>query len=294
MSKENDKNTAFEYISNAEVKQKWGLSEDADPKTIPLEKINPGNNDWFARNQELELFKRLRNEDPIHFTEDSQFGPYWSITSYEDIKSIDMDNGSFSSDIMNGGIRLGGLPMQEPPDELFHLPMFIMQDQPKHTDQRKEVAPMFTEENLKTFEELIRSRTCMILDNLPDGKTFNWVKEVSVELTGQMLATIFDVPQEDRSKLIYWSDTVENLSNPDFFETADEGFAELWKCFEYFDAVWKERAARSEPGSDLISSLVHGEATKNMTPNEFLGNMLLLIVGGNDNNGTNSSYDYIK
>ena len=282
MSIEDDKNPAFEYISNAEVKQKWGLAEDADPKTIPLEKINPGNNDWFARNQELELFERLRNEDPIHFTEDSQFGPYWSITSYEDIKSIDMDNGSFSSDIMNGGIRLGGLPMQEPPDELFHLPMFIMQDQPKHTNQRKEVAPMFTEENLKTFEELIRSRTCMILDNLPDGETFNWVKEVSVELTSRMLASLFNVPQEDRFKLVHWSDTVERISDPNFFETPEEGFQEIWKCFEYFNSVWEERKASDSGGNDLISMLARGDATKNMSPNEFLGNVLLLIVAGND------------
>jgi cytochrome P450 len=56
----------------------------------------------------------------------------------------------------------------------------------------------------------------------------------------------------------------------------------LWKCFEYFDAVWKDRQNSSEPGTDLISTLVHGESTKNMPPNEFLGNMLLLIVGGND------------
>jgi len=97
-----------------------------------------------------------------------------------------------------------------------------------------------------------------------------------------MLATIFGVPQEDRHKLIHWSDTVENLGNPDVFATPEEGFQELWKCFEYFDAVWKDRQKSSEPGTDLISTLVHGESTKNMSPNEFLGNMLLLIVGGND------------
>ncbi len=37
-----------------------------------------------------------------------------------------------------------------------------------------------------------------------------------------------------------------------------------------------------EPGSDLISMLAHGEETKNMAPYEFLGNLILLIVGGND------------
>ena len=180
MTEENSNQQAFEYVSNAEMKQKWALQDDISPNDLSLAKINPGHNEWFKRNQELEVFDRLRKEDPVHYTEDSQFGSYWSITSYEDIKSIDMDHERFSSDIMNGGIRLGGQPMAEPPDELFHLPMFIMQDQPKHTEQRKEVAPMFTGAHLSTFEELIRTRTCKILDDLPDGESFNWVQDVSV------------------------------------------------------------------------------------------------------------------
>jgi cytochrome P450 len=282
MTEENSNQQAFEYVSNAEMKQKWALQDDISPDDLSLDKINPGHNEWFKRNQELEVFDRLRKEDPVHYTEDSQFGSYWSITSYEDIKSIDMDHERFSSDIMNGGIRLGGQPMAEPPDELFHLPMFIMQDQPKHTEQRKEVAPMFTGAHLSTFEELIRTRTCKILDDLPDGESFNWVQDVSIELTSRMLATLFDVPQEDRLKLIHWSDTVERISDPNFFETPEEGFQEIWKCFEYFNSVWEERKANDQGGGDLISMLARGEATKNMSPNEFLGNILLLIVAGND------------
>ena len=165
---------------------------------------------------------------------------------------------------------------------MFHLPMFIMQDPPVHDDQRRVVSPSFTQARLQELKGLIRERAGAILDGLPRNETFNWVRSVSVELTGQMLATLFDVPQEDRHKLIYWSDTVENIGNPDVFETPQEAFQELWKCFEYFDSVWKERAGRSEKGSDLISILAQSEATKDMPPNEFLGNMLLLIVGGND------------
>ena len=272
----------YENISNAETQKKWGLKDDITPQNVPLENINPGNNDWFSRNQEFEVFERLRKESPVHYTEDSQFGSYWSVTSYEDIKAIDMDHERFSSDIMNGGIRLGGQPMDEPPDAIFHLPMFIMQDQPKHTGQRKEVAPMFTGAHLATFEELIRSRTIEILDDLPDGESFNWVQEVSIELTSRMLATLFDVPQEDRAKLIHWSDTVERISDPDFFETPEEGFQELWKCFEYFNTIWEDRKANDQGGGDLISMLARGDATKNMSPNEFLGNVILLIVAGND------------
>ena len=272
----------YENISNAETQKKWGLKDDITPQNVPIENINPGNNDWFSRNQEFEVFERLRKESPVHYTEDSQFGSYWSVTSYEDIKAIDMDHERFSSDIMNGGIRLGGQPMDEPPDAIFHLPMFIMQDQPKHTGQRKEVAPMFTGAHLATFEELIRSRTIEILDDLPDGESFNWVQEVSIELTSRMLATLFDIPQEDRAKLIHWSDTVERISDPDFFETPEEGFQELWKCFEYFNTIWEDRKANDQGGGDLISMLARGDATKNMSPNEFLGNVILLIVAGND------------
>ena len=272
----------YENISNAETQKKWGLKDDITPQNVPIENINPGNNDWFSRNQEFEVFERLRKESPVHYTEDSQFGSYWSVTSYEDIKAIDMDHERFSSDIMNVGIRLGGQPMDEPPDAIFHLPMFIMQDQPKHTGQRKEVAPMFTGAHLATFEELIRSRTIEILDDLPDGESFNWVQEVSIELTSRMLATLFDVPQEDRAKLIHWSDTVERISDPDFFETPEEGFQELWKCFEYFNTIWEDRKANDQGGGDLISMLARGDATKNMSPNEFLGNVILLIVAGND------------
>ena len=269
-------------ISNAEIKAKWGLSDNIDPQEVDLDAINPANNDWFGKNLDLEIFKRLRQESPVHYTEDSQAGPYWSITKYDDIKAVDMDHKRFSSDIMNGGIRLGGQRMAEPPDEIFHLPMFIMQDQPKHTEQRKVVAPMFTASHLANFEELIRNRTQKVLDELPDGESFNWVNKVSIELTSRMLATLFDVPQEDRLKLIHWSDTVERITDPDFFETPEEGFQELWKCFEYFNGIWEERKANGGDGNDLISMLARGETTKNMTPNEFLGNIILLIVAGND------------
>jgi cytochrome P450 len=194
---------------------------------------------------------------------------------------VDSHHELFSSDSRRGGIQLGGRAEPEP-DPMFHLPMFIMEDPPKHDDQRKVVAPMFTARHLAELEGLIRQRAGDILDSLPRNETFNWVRHVSVELTGRMLATILGVPQEDRDKLIYWSDATQNIGNPEYFETPEEGFKELWKCWEYFDAVWKDRVKRNEPGSDLISMLAYGEATRNMPPNEYLGNVLLLIVGGND------------
>jgi cytochrome P450 len=45
--------------------------------------------------------------------------------------------------------------------------------------------------------------------------------------------------------------------------------------------LWNERV-NAEPRPDLISMLAHGESTRNMGPREYLGNLLLLIIGGND------------
>jgi cytochrome P450 len=267
--------------SNAELLARWPIDVDQDPWTTPLESFNPGHPDLFEFRRELPYFERLRREDPVHFTENSQFGPYWSVTKYNDIMYVDSHHDIFSSDSRRGGIQLGGRAEPEP-DPMFHLPMFIMEDPPKHDDQRKVVAPMFTPRHLAELEALIRERAGAILDGLPRNETFNWVRHVSVELTGRMLATILGVPQEDRDKLIYWSDATQNIGNPEYFATPEEGFKELWKCWEYFDGVWKDRVKRNQPAGDLISMLVNGEATRNMPPNEYLGNVLLLIVGGND------------
>jgi cytochrome P450 len=272
-----------EYMrrSNRELLAEWAIDVKQDPYALPINRMNPGHPDLFQANAVLPYFERLRKEDPVNYTEDSQFGPYWSVTRFQDIVHVDTHHEIFSSDSRVGGIQLGGRAEPEP-DPMFHLPMFIMEDPPKHDEQRKVVAPMFSPRHIAEMEGLIRERAGLILDSLPRNETFNWVREVSVELTGRMLATLFAIPQEDRDKLIHWSDTTQNIGNPEFFDTPEEGFQELWKCWEYFDAVWKERAAQKEPGNDLISMLVHGEATRHMPPNEYLGNILLLIVGGND------------
>ena len=100
---------------------------------------------------------------------------------------------------------------------------------------------------------MIRERAGKILDNLPRNEDFNWVRHVSVELTGQMLATLFDIPQEDRQKLIYWSDATSNLGNPEYFESVEEGFKVLWECAAYFNAAVRtarERTAEARPDFD--------------------------------------------
>jgi cytochrome P450 len=160
--------------------------------------------------------------------------------------------------------------------------MFIAMDPPKHDLQRKVVSPIVSPSNLAMLESTIRERVNRIFDELPVGETFDWVDKVSVELTTQMLATLFDFPWEDRRKLTYWSDiTTAGPASP-LFVSEEHRRAQLMDCAQYFMGLWNERVNLTEPGNDLISMLAHGESTRNMSTMEFLGNLLLLIVGGND------------
>ena len=154
-------------------------------------------------------------------------------------------------------------------------------DPPKHDVQRATVASVVAPRNLAVLEGLIRERAGAILDSLPLDESFDWVDRVSVELTTQMLATLFDFPFEDRRKLTRWSDVATTPPGMGLTETQEQRRAELIECLEYFTKLWEERQ-QSAPANDLISMLAHGESTKHMAPMEFLGNLLLLIVGGND------------
>ncbi|CDO59395.1 putative cytochrome P450 hydroxylase [Candidatus Phaeomarinobacter ectocarpi] len=243
--------------------------------SMPLNEINPARRDLFQNDVIWPYFERLRKEAPVHKAYDEDFGEYWSVTRYEDIMAVDTNHHVFSSDWTNGGITLFDAA------EDFRLPMFIAMDPPKHDQQRITVQPIVAPNNLKNWEGLIRERTAYVLDSLPRGETFDWVDNVSIELTTMMLATLFDFPFEERRKLTFWSDMV--TTDPKTLEGGvEEKRGHLLACLEYFTGLWNERINSDTPGNDLITMLTRGESTKNMDPMEYLGNIILLIVGGND------------
>ena len=246
---------------------------------LALEDINPLNANLFGENRWQGYFERLRAEDPVHFNEIESAGRYWSVTKYDDIKTVSSDWKTFSS---AHGITLGFRVGAEVPTFFRQgSPAFISQDPPRQTEQRKTVQPAVAPRNLVKLEPLIRERTCQVLDSLPEGETFDWVDVVSIELTTAMLATLFDFPFEDRRKLTRWSDIVFAIPQPGgVVESQTQKRDEMMECVAYFSRLWEER--RKRPGNDLVSMLVHGEATKHMAAADHLGNLLLLIVGGND------------
>jgi cytochrome P450 len=243
--------------------------------STPLSEFHPGNPELFRSDTIWPYFERLRNEAPVHYCTTSPVGEYWSVTKYRDIMHVETHPEIFSSDVRLGGIMLRDV------DPKYEWPSFIAMDEPQHAAQRKTVSPLFTPVHLNNLAILIRERSASVLDNLPRGETFNWVERVSIELTTQMLATLFDFPWEDRRKLTRWSDVATALPKSGVYESQEQRLAELYECGEYFSRLWNERV-NAPPKSDLISMMAHSDATRHMDRENLLGNLILLIVGGND------------
>ncbi|WP_342709769.1 cytochrome P450 [Bradyrhizobium sp. B124] len=244
-----------------------------DACSIPLSNLDVSEAKRFQDDSIWGCFERLRREDPVHYCQDSPYGPYWSVTKYRDIVAVDTNHRAFSSE--------RGVTIVDVPDKHW-TQSFIKMGPPKHAQQRDTVSPIVAPENLTKLESLIRSRVRTILDGLPRNDAFNWVDMVSIELTTQMLATLFDFPFEDRRLLTYWSDvgvTIPKKGQP--VDSWDKRSAILSECLDYFTRLWNERI-NAEPRVDLISMMAHSPATRHMEPSEFLGNLILLIVGGND------------
>ena len=250
---------------------KWSMVG-RDPWTMPIADIDLSHPGIWKTGEYLPFLARLRRDAPVHYCRNSAVGPYWSVLKFRDIMEVDTSPAIYSSEPTIGIVDL--LPE-------YDAPSFIAMDPPRHGRQRKTVQPVVAPDNLQKLSGTIRRRAANILDELPAGEEFDWVERVSVELTTRMLATLFDFPFEDRYKLTYWSDMTTAIPGAGVAESYEHRWEALRECLVCFTELFNERA-QLPLAPDMVSMLAHGEATRNMPPMEFLGNLLLLIVGGND------------
>jgi cytochrome P450 len=250
--------------------------------------INAAPHDWdvivpeiYSEDRWQAPFKDMREKAPINKITGSEFGNYWNVSTLKAIQHVEALPDIYSSSFEHGGITiLGDEDLQIPESERVIMPMFIAMDRPKHTEERRVVAPAFTPAEMLRMSDEIRKRTGETLDSLPMGKAFDWVDLVSIELTTGMLALLFDFPWADRRKLTEWSDWAGDV---ELFRDENMRKKRLEKMFEmgaYFQRLWDERTDKGE-APDLISRMIHSPM-KDMTQLEYMGNLILLIVGGND------------
>ncbi len=260
-----------------------GSIDSRDVDGVALASIDVSRPELFRTDSWQPWFARLRREAPVHYLADSVNGPFWSVSTHALIKEVDSNNRVFSSAAQMGGIAIVDPPPAKPGE--IQGESFITMDEPAHMPQRMAVAPTVAPKNLAELEPLIRERVIDILEHLPVGETFNWVQDVSIELTARMLATLFDFPYEERRRLVYWSDLATAVPEVTGDTSIDmkQRYDELMQAAGAFYQLWMSKAG-NPPTFDLISMLQNNPVTARMNenPSQFLGNILLLIVGGND------------
>lgn len=294
-SQPDEREMTAEEKYRAEYAREWrdGIDRSSLEKPLatadtPLGEIDVSRPELYALDRWEPVFEKLRKEDPIHWCEDSVFGGFWSLTTYKPIVHVEALPEVFSSDWRNGGFTI----LDSTDDEEIALPMFIGMDRPEHTAQRRTVSPAFTPSEITRLEVDVRQRTEELLDSLPRGEEFDWVDKVSIELTTGMLAILFGFPWEDRRKLTEWSDWMGDVVAAMDPELGPIRMQKMWEAAAYFQELWKQRKA-SEPAPDLLSMMAHSDALGDMSDRNFLGNITLLIVGGNDTTrNTMSAYAY--
>ena len=234
----------------------------------------------FEHNLAPAYFERLREECPVHFSRGSDCGPFWSVTKFKDIINVDKNHKLFSADSANGG-HLLGYEMWFKSDPELNFPMIIAMDPPRHDTQRKAVSPVVAADNLKKMEVGIRESAEEIFDSLPDNETFNWVERVSIELTTRTLAVLFDFPFAEQRQLTRWSDVAMSIPGDGITDSWEQRKAEMLEMKTCFEQLWRERKTNTG-GFDLVSMLATTLDDKAKSPEEYMGNVVLLIVGGND------------
>jgi cytochrome P450 len=264
----------------------------AQPLTDVVDPLDVSRPEIYVEDRWQEPFRHLRANAPIHKCETSKFGPFWSVSTYKPIQHIEALPKIFSSSWEVGGITVAGDGVEHMKEHEVPMPMFIAMDPPQHTAQRRTVAPAFGPSEIERMRDDAFKRTGDVLDSLPIGKPFDWVDLVSMELTTQMLAILFDFPWESRRDLTRWSDVLGDVER---FSTDEDRKFRLETAYEMggaFKALWEEKS--KNPGAhDLISMMLQSDAMSHMSEFEFMGNLILLIVGGNDTTRNSmSAYAY--
>ena len=246
--------------------------------------LNLLDHDSFTHGVPHNTFARLREEDPVNWTEgDSETKGFWSLTRHADILMANKENKIFSS---AQGIRLE----DQSYEEYMARRTFQETDAPEHTDTRRKVNPNFAKPIVSKFEPLIRELASDIADKALQKSEFDAVDAIAKQLPMMMLGRILGVPDEDLDWLVEKGDALIGNSDPDFTEhVVDKMDTSNYRMmpfrspaglelYEYADDLLSNRRSVTEEG--ILAKMMQSE--NGLDELGFKNFFCLLVAAGND------------
>ena len=250
--------------------------------TVKIEDIDLLDPDRFVAGEHHEMFRVLRAEDPVHWTEEPDGPGFWSITKHADLREINRDVELFSSEA-EGTQRFD----MSVGDFDTRGQMLIDSDPPTHTRYRRLVNKGFTPRMIGLLTDHLEYRAELIVDDVIEKGECDFVTDLAAELPLQAIAELMGVPQEDRHLIFDWSNTLIGSTDPEYGheEAAAEAATEL---YAYSNRLAAER--RQNPKDDIVTALINAEIEgEKLSEFEFDMFMLLLSVAGNETTRTATS-----
>ena len=251
---------------------------------MEFEDINLLDLDRFLAQEHHEMFSYLRAHNPISWHEETNGPGFWNVVQHKDLVEVNRNAEVFSSEI--GGISIADPHEHEDGSQGFDLrgTQMLYTDPPKHTRYRKLVNRGFTPRMIGLLEKYLRHRATLIVNEVIEKGSCDFVVDVAAELPLQAIAEIMGVPQEERNKLFEWSNRMIGIEDPEY--SGQDNQAAAFELYAYANQLANER--RENPQDDLITRLINAEIMGDdgeptvLNEHEIDGFMLLMSVAGNE------------
>jgi linalool 8-monooxygenase len=169
---------------------------------------------------------------------------------------------------------------------------FISIDPPVHAQYRKIVMPALAPTRLAGIEERIQARCADLIAKIPLNESIDIVPLLCAPLPLLTLAELLDVPAALWPKLYDWTNAFVGEDDPDFRNSPAAMAQTLSEFFEFSQDLFERR--RAQPGADLATVLANATIEgKPVAFKEFVANLILALVGGNETTRNSLSHSMV-
>jgi cytochrome P450 len=236
---------------------------------------------FFADQDPHPLWRQLRREDPIHWTE-GQVRPFWSITRYDDIVAAFSEPTLFTS---TRGVIVPSSPAMEEmtPEMIGAGQMMIMTDPPLHGAMRRAFNRLFLPRAVGVYDDPGRRLVAEILEAVLNRGTCDFVVDVAARLPMAFICEIMGIARRDWEDMFTWGNMAMGCEDAEYqvesgspLETRQQGAANLGRY-----CVQHALERRGGDGEDLLSVLGNAEISgRKLTEGEIFHNGFQYIIGG--------------